>query len=125
MVSFLFRIHWLVLIPLVLALILRAPVWLLAASVALVALLTARELLGITEHYGVQPMRRPTYVFIVLIFVFLAIVLSAQTQVMDIGGALLKRFCRGLSQRKPVCTGKRTVQIEIVSQNSAGRQFER
>jgi phosphatidate cytidylyltransferase len=78
-----------VLIPLVLALILRAPVWLLAASVALVALLTARELLGITEHYGVQPMRRPTYVFIVLIFVFLAIVLSAQTQVMDIGGALL------------------------------------
>jgi phosphatidate cytidylyltransferase len=78
-----------VLIPIVLLLILRAPAWLLVAVVAVVALLGARELLDITERYGVQPMRRPTYGFILLIYAFLAVVLTAQTQVMDIGGALL------------------------------------
>lgn len=78
-----------VLIPIVLALILRAPAWLLAAAVAGVALLAARELLGISERYGTQPMRRPTYLFIVLMFAFLAVVLTSQTQLMDVGGALL------------------------------------
>lgn len=78
-----------VLIPIVLALILRAPVLWLAAAVAVVALQGARELLALAEHYTVEPMRAPTYTCIVFIFAFLGIALTAQTQMMDMGGALL------------------------------------
>jgi len=57
-----------VLIPIVLALILRAPVPALAVVAAVVALLTIREFLKLTESYGVQPMRLPTYIFSGLFF---------------------------------------------------------
>ncbi len=50
-----------VLIPIVLALILRAPVPVLAVVAAVVALLTILEFLKLTESYGVQPLRLPTY----------------------------------------------------------------
>jgi len=79
----------LVLIPVVLLLVLRAPVLVLAAVIGLVAVLGARELLAIAEHYNVQPMRGPTYAYIVAIYACLGIALTAQTQVMDIGWALL------------------------------------
>ncbi len=55
-----------VLIPVVLVLVLRAPIALLAAIVAVVAILTIRELLDLSRHYGVEPVRIPTYVFAVL-----------------------------------------------------------
>ena len=45
-----------VLIPIVLALILRAPVSVLAVVAGVVALLTIHEFLKLTESYGVQPM---------------------------------------------------------------------
>jgi phosphatidate cytidylyltransferase len=61
-----------VLIPIVLALILRAPVSLLALVAAVVALLTIREFLQLTESYGVQPMRLPVYAFTALFFLLLA-----------------------------------------------------
>ncbi len=61
-----------VLIPIVLALILRAPVLVLAVVAAVVALLTIREFLLLTESYGVQPMRLPTYLFTGLFFLLLA-----------------------------------------------------
>jgi phosphatidate cytidylyltransferase len=61
-----------VLIPIVLALILRAPVPVLAVVAAVVALLTIREFLLLTESYGVQPMRLPTYVFTAVFFLLLA-----------------------------------------------------
>ena len=61
-----------VLIPIVLALILRAPVPVLAAVAAVVALLTIREFLLLTESYGVKPMRLPTYIFTGLFFFLLA-----------------------------------------------------
>jgi phosphatidate cytidylyltransferase len=61
-----------VLIPIVLALILRAPVPVLAVVAAVVALLTIREFLKLTESYGVQPMRLPTYIFSGLFFLLLA-----------------------------------------------------
>lgn len=64
-----------VLIPIVLALILRAPVWALAIVAAVVALLTIHEFLKLTESYGVQPMPLPTYLFTALFFI--AIALSA------------------------------------------------
>jgi phosphatidate cytidylyltransferase len=62
-----------VLIPIVLALILRAPVWLLTLVAALVALLAIHEFLKLTESYGVEPMGWPTYVFAGLFFLTLAI----------------------------------------------------
>ena len=62
-----------VLIPIVLALVLRAPIPVLAAVVAVVALLTIHEFLKLTESYGVKPMRWPTYVFVAAFFAFLAL----------------------------------------------------
>jgi phosphatidate cytidylyltransferase len=61
-----------VLIPLVLLLVLRAPVPLLAVVVAAVAVLAAREFFQIVAGYGVQPFARATYIFFVVLFVFLA-----------------------------------------------------
>ena len=62
-----------VLIPVVLVLVLRAPVPVLAVVAAVVALLTVHELLKLTEAYGVRPFRKPTYVFVALFFVLLVI----------------------------------------------------
>ena len=62
-----------VLIPIVLALILRAPVPVLAAVAAIVALLTIFEFLKLTESYGVQPLRMPTYIFVGVFFLLLAL----------------------------------------------------
>ena len=61
-----------VLIPIVLALILRAPVPVLAVVAGAVALATIHEFLKLTESYGVQPMRLPTYIFSGLFFLLLA-----------------------------------------------------
>ena len=62
-----------VLIPVVLLLILHAPVPVLAVVAAVVALLTIHEFLKLTESYGVQPLRLPTYIFVGLFFVLLAV----------------------------------------------------
>ncbi len=61
-----------VLIPIVLALILRAPVPILAAVAAIVALLTIHEFLKLTESYGVEPMPLPTYLFTAIFFLPIA-----------------------------------------------------
>jgi phosphatidate cytidylyltransferase len=57
-----------VLIPIVLVLVLRAPVPVVAFVSAAVALVTVREFLKLTEFYGTQPLFLPTYLFIVLFF---------------------------------------------------------
>jgi phosphatidate cytidylyltransferase len=57
-----------VLIPIVLVLILRAPVPVLAVVAGLVALLTIREFLELTQSYGAKPMPLPTYFLTVLFF---------------------------------------------------------
>ena len=62
----------LVLIPLVLLLILRAPVWLLAIVAAIVALLAIREFLELTKHYGVEPSPICTYIFVGIFFAALS-----------------------------------------------------
>jgi phosphatidate cytidylyltransferase len=62
-----------VLIPVVLAVVLRAPLPLLAVVVAAVAVLTTREFLDLAQHYGVQPFRKPTYVFVILVFAAVAL----------------------------------------------------
>jgi len=61
-----------VLIPIVLVLILRAPVWILAVVAGAVALLTILEFLKLTESYGVKPLRALTYIFVVIFFALLA-----------------------------------------------------
>ncbi len=61
-----------VLIPIVLVLILRAPVSVLAVVAGIVALLTIREFLKLTESYGVKPLRLLTYVFCAIFFLLLA-----------------------------------------------------
>ena len=62
-----------VLIPIVLLLVLRAPVPVVAAVTAIVALLTVQEFLKLTESYGVSPLHKPTYGVVVLFFVLLMI----------------------------------------------------
>jgi phosphatidate cytidylyltransferase len=61
-----------VLIPIVMLLVLRAPVPVVAVVAAAVALITVHEFLKLTESYGVQPLRLPTYVFVALCFLLLA-----------------------------------------------------
>jgi phosphatidate cytidylyltransferase len=62
-----------VLIPIVLLLVLRAPIPLVAAVTAVVALLTVQEFLKLTESYGVQPLRKPAYGAVLLFFLLLVI----------------------------------------------------
>jgi phosphatidate cytidylyltransferase len=62
-----------VLIPIVLLLVLSAPVPVVAMVAALVALLAVQELLKLGESYGIRPFRWATYIFVALLFVLLAI----------------------------------------------------
>ena len=60
-----------VLIPIVLLLVLRAPVTVVAVVTAVIALLTTQEFLKLTESYGVQPLRKPIYGFVMLFFLLM------------------------------------------------------
>jgi phosphatidate cytidylyltransferase len=62
-----------VLIPIVLLLVLRAPVPVLALVAAIVAALAVQELLKIVEGYGIRPFHLPTYIFVALLFAVLAV----------------------------------------------------
>jgi len=57
-----------VLIPIVLLLVFRAPVEVLAVIVAAIAILSAREFLDIVRAYNVTPIGAPTYIGIGLLF---------------------------------------------------------
>jgi phosphatidate cytidylyltransferase len=68
-----------VLIPMVLLLVLRAPVPVVAVVSAIVSLMTVQEFLKLTESYGVKPFRWPTYIFSGLFFLLLAVSASGAT----------------------------------------------
>jgi phosphatidate cytidylyltransferase len=68
-----------VLIPIVMLLVLRAPVPVLAAVAGAVALVTIQEFLKLAESYGVHPMRLPTYIFVALFFLLLAASTTGET----------------------------------------------
>ncbi len=68
-----------VLIPLVLLLVLKAPAYLLVIVSGAVALLAISEFLKLVTHYGAQPLDRLTYAFVGLFFVFVIIVSSGRT----------------------------------------------
>ena len=78
-----------VLIPIVLALILRAPVWALAVVAGVVALLTIHEFLKLTEFYGVQPIAWPTYLFTGLFFLMLAVSANSAPPLLSTGQFLV------------------------------------
>lgn len=78
-----------VLIPIVLALILRAPVWVLAIVAGVVALLTIHEFLKLTESYGVQPMAWPTHLFAGLFFFLIAVSGGGDTPLLSTGKFLV------------------------------------
>ncbi len=62
-----------VLIPIVLLLILSAPIPVLALVAALVALLAVDELLRMSISYGIRPFSWVTYAFVAIFFLFLAL----------------------------------------------------
>jgi phosphatidate cytidylyltransferase len=69
----------LVLIPIVMLLVLRAPVPVVAVVAGAVALVTVQEFLKLTESYEVQPLRLPTYIFVGLFFLLLAASAAGET----------------------------------------------
>jgi phosphatidate cytidylyltransferase len=62
-----------VLIPIVLLLVLRAPIPLVAFVTAAVALVSVHEFLKLTEAYGVQPLSKSTHGLVVLFFLLLTL----------------------------------------------------
>lgn len=56
-----------VLVPVVLLLVFRAPLWLFAIAVAAIVLLAMHEYLGIINAYGVEPLRRSAYVLALIV----------------------------------------------------------
>jgi phosphatidate cytidylyltransferase len=63
----------LVLIPVVLLLVLRAPIPLIAIVTGAIALVTVHELLKLAEAYAIKPFHWPTYIFVAVFFALLAV----------------------------------------------------
>ena len=72
-----------VLIPLVLVLVLKAPLYVLAMVALAVALLAIAEFLKLVTHYAVQPMGPATYAFVALFFVFVIVAGTNRTPLVD------------------------------------------
>src|ERR1700733_15699464 len=102
-----------VLIPIVTLLVLRAPVPIVAVVAGAVAMITVQEFLKLTESYGVQPLRLPTYIFVGLLFLLLAITagetpqLSALKFVLGLGFAcaLAPFLFLSITMRRPQMAG--------------------
>jgi len=62
-----------VLIPIVLALTFKAPLWLFSAVVAVVAVLALREYMDLVVGYGYEPLRLTTYLITPFYFALLAV----------------------------------------------------
>jgi len=72
-----------VLIPLVLLLVLKAPTYVLVIVAAGVALLAIAEFLKLTTHYSVQPLSLLTYAYVALFFVFDIVATSSRTPLVE------------------------------------------
>ena len=72
-----------VLIPLVLLLVLKAPLYLIAIAAGAVALLAAGEFLKLVIPYGVQPLWQATYGYIALFFLFVIIACTNQVPLVE------------------------------------------
>jgi phosphatidate cytidylyltransferase len=113
-----------VLIPIVLLLILRAPVPLVALVAAGVALVTVQEFLKLTESYGVSPMLWPTYIFVGLFFLLLAVSASGETpQVYALKFVLVVAFAAALAPFIFLTIGMRRVQMSGAYPAAAASSF--
>jgi phosphatidate cytidylyltransferase len=72
-----------VLIPLVLVLVLKAPLYVLAIVAGAVALLAIAEFLKLATHYAVQPLEPATYAFVALFFVFVIVASTNRTPLVE------------------------------------------
>jgi phosphatidate cytidylyltransferase len=72
-----------VLIPIVLLLVLKAPLYILALVAGAVALLAIAEFLKLATHYAVQPLVAATYTFVALFFVFVIITSTNRTPLVE------------------------------------------
>jgi phosphatidate cytidylyltransferase len=72
-----------VLIPLVLLLVLKAPLYLLAIVAGAVALLAIAEFLKLAIHYAVQPLSIATYAFVALFFVLVIVATTNRTPLLE------------------------------------------
>jgi len=72
-----------VLIPLVLFLVLKAPFYVLALVAGAVALLAIAEFLKLATRYGVQPIGRPTYAYVAVFFVFVIVASTNPTPLVE------------------------------------------
>ncbi|MGZ4836445.1 MAG: phosphatidate cytidylyltransferase [Terriglobales bacterium] len=72
-----------VLIPLVLLLVLKAPLYLLALVAGVIALLAIAEFLKLVTHYGVQPLGPATHFFVALFFVFVIVASTNRTPLVE------------------------------------------
>jgi phosphatidate cytidylyltransferase len=72
-----------VLIPIVLLLVLRAPLYVLTIVSAAVALLAVAEFLKLVTHYAVQPMAATTYIFVAIFFLFVMFASSNRTPLVE------------------------------------------
>ena len=72
-----------VLIPLVLLLVLKAPLYVLAIVAGAVALLAIAEFLKLVTHYAVQPLTLATYAFVALFFAYVIVASTNRTPLME------------------------------------------
>ena len=72
-----------VLIPLVLLLVLKAPLYLLAIVAGAVALVAIAEFLKLATHYAVQPLAPATYAFVALFFVLVIVATTNRTPLLE------------------------------------------
>jgi phosphatidate cytidylyltransferase len=77
-----------VLIPIVLLLVLAAPVPVLAFVTALVALLSTDELLKLSAGYGIRPIRWTTFAAVAIFFVFIAVNPGGSTALLSTAGVI-------------------------------------
>ena len=80
-----------VLIPIVLLIVFRAPLWLFAIVVGLVAVITTREYLGLTDAYGIKPAKMLTHLFTVLLFASLVAAFGAEAELRKLPASILLR----------------------------------
>jgi phosphatidate cytidylyltransferase len=113
-----------VLIPIVMLLVLRAPVPVLAVFAAAVALVTVQEFLKLTESYGVQPLRLPTYIFVGLLFLLLAAGAASETpQVSSLKFVLGIGFASAISPFVFLTIAMRRVQMSSAYPAAAASTF--
>jgi phosphatidate cytidylyltransferase len=72
-----------VLIPLVLLLVLKAPLYVLSIVAGAVALSAIAELLKLVAHYAVEPLHLSTYLFVALFFLFVIVASTNRTPLVE------------------------------------------